>query len=58
MRRGAAESTKPKRREDDVSLDRLAEDGMVWLEDDGELSDLAADALYDEDKPKRSEDDE
>ena len=51
--REAAEAAKPKRREDDDSLDRLAEDDMVWLEDDGELPEDLADMLDDDEKPKR-----
>ena len=39
---------------DDPSLDRMADQGAVWLEDDGELLDLDEQGPFLEEKPKRS----
>ena len=55
-----ASQIKRKHDDDEVApyLDEMIEQGVVRLEDDGELPELSEDDLYYEDKPKRSEDDE
>lgn len=56
--RGASEKRKRKRDyepEADDYLSEMAEEGMVRLEDDGELPELAEDDLFYDEKPKRSE---
>jgi hypothetical protein len=61
MRQNAALRNTSKRKHDDEVapyLDEMIEQGVVRLEDDGELPDLTADDLYLDEKPKRSEDDD
>ena len=55
-----ASQIKRKHDDDEVApyLDEMIEQGVVRLEDDGELPELSEDDLYLGEKPKRSEDDE
>jgi membrane protein implicated in regulation of membrane protease activity len=59
FQRSQSRDVRKRKHDDEVApyLDEMIEQGVVRLEDDGELPELAEDDLYTGDKPKRSEDD-